>query len=341
MKKLRYGYMALAVVVGVGAFIGAQRLQLIPGPWSKQKTISQALAKGGPRTLENYSSAIADNPDNYMTYYRRGTQFQRQRQYEKALADLDAAVRLSPVPLAVADLGPRASDTTHAPTRTLNLVVLVRTTRAEILQQLNRPEDALADLDQALSLDSRKNDVQHARAVLRAVTGRYDDAISDFDVMLERRDNAEWFFQRGVTKYLKGDWLGATADFGEAARRGPREDNYFIWLAKAHLRAGRPMDPQQFAALAPNGNARYVIEALLSDHNTAQFVAGARAGSAYAGRNPRNAQCETSLFLGEWLLVRKKGEGAQEMFQEALSICRPLSFENAVATAELRRLSSY
>ncbi|MBY0510986.1 MAG: tetratricopeptide repeat protein [Rhodospirillaceae bacterium] len=334
MRKLRYGAMALTIVVAVGAFLGAQRLDLIPGPWSKKKSLFGAESMGG---IDAFSVEIAANPENYMHYYRRGTLFQKQRQYEKALADLDAAVRLSPTPLTVAALGSRAGDTTHSPTHTLGLVVLVRTTRAEILQQLNRPDEALADLDQALALDARKDDVQFARGHLRMVLGRYDDAISDFDKLLDKRHDVDWHFSRGVSKYLKSDWIGAIADFREAAHRAPRQDSYFIWLAKAHLRAGIIMDPQQFSALGSNGNARYVIEAFMSDHDSAQFIAGARAASAYAGRNGR---CETTLFLGEWLVVRKKGKGARDLFHEALSACRPLSVEHTVAAFELRRLAA-
>jgi tetratricopeptide (TPR) repeat protein len=339
MKKLRYGSMALAIVVGVGAFLGAQRLDVIPGPWS-QKNNPYHMNLKGPQAIDAYSAAIAAKPEDYMTYYRRGTQFHRQRQFEKALTDFNEAVRLSPVPASIEALGPRASDSTHGPTHTLGLVVLVRTTRAEVLQQLNRPEDALADLDQVLAWDARKLDVLFSRAQLRAVTGRYNDAIADFDTILARRENVEWYFHRGVTKYLKSDWNGAIADFQHAAQRAPRTDTYFIWLAKAHLRAGITMDPQRFAAMDSHSNARYVIEAFMSDHDTAQFIAGARAGSAYAGHNTRNARCETTLFLGEWLIVRKKGEGAGALFTEALSTCRPLSVEHTVAAAELRRLGA-
>jgi len=343
MKKLRYGSMALAIVVCVGAFLGAQRLEIIPGPWSNKKGLLQEEYRGSGNALEDYSAEIAGDPDNYMHYYRRGTQFQKQRQYEKALADLDTAVRLSPVPLSVDALGARASDTTHAPTRTLRLVVLVRTTRAEVLQLLNRPEEALADLDQALALDSRKIEAQVTRGQLRMVLGRHNEAISDFDHLLDKRDDVSWFFSRGLSKYLKSDWSGSIADFQEAAQRAPREDNYFIWLAKAHLRAGIPMDPQRFTAMNPNGNGRFVIEAFMSNHDAAQFIAGARAGSAYVGtsggRNARNGRCETALFLGEWMVLRKKGDGARDLFKEALEICRPLTVEHAVATAELARLA--
>lgn len=344
MSKLRYGAMAFVIVVGVGAFLGAQRMAWIPGPWSNKKSLLQKDFKRGAGTIADYSAEIAEDPENYMHYYRRGTQFQNQRQYEKALADLNTAVRLSPVPLTVDALGARASDTTHAPTRTLRLVVLVRTTRAEVLQMLNRPEEALIDLDQALALDSSKIEVQITRGQLRMILRRYDEAISDFDQLLHKRDHVDWYFNRGVSKYLKSDWGGAITDFQQAAQRAPREDKYFIWLAKAHLRAGIPMDPQRFSAVNPNGNARYVIEAFMSDYNPAQFMAGARAASAYAGtgggRNARNGRCETTLFLGEWLVIRKKGVGARDLFNEAVSICRPMSVEHTVATTELLRLTA-
>lgn len=336
MKKLRYRSMALVIVVAVGAFVGAQRMEWIPGPWTKKNNADQTAVRGGAG-IDVYSAKIASNPEEYMHYYRRGVTFQKQRQYEKALADLDAAVRLSPTPLTVAALGARAGDSTHSPTHILGLVVLMRTTRAEILQQLNRPGEALADLDQALALDARKNEVQSTRGQLRMIMGRYDEAIADFDQLLNRRDDVGWYFNRGLSKYLKSDWSGAIADFQQAVQRAPRQDGYFIWLAKAHLRAGITIDPRQFSTLDSNGNARYVIEAFISDHDSAQFIAGARAASAYAGRHGR---CETTLFLGEWLVVRKKGQGAQNLFNEALSVCRPLSVEHAVAASELQRLTA-
>ena len=70
MKKLRYGAMSIAIVAGVSAFLGAQRLELIPGPWSK-KDGYPIYVSDAARNLSLSSSAAG--PADYMTYYRRGT----------------------------------------------------------------------------------------------------------------------------------------------------------------------------------------------------------------------------------------------------------------------------
>lgn len=192
---------------------------------------------------------------------------------------------------------------------------MIHTTRADILQQMNRPEEALADLDFALTLDPRDTSIFYARGMLRTVIGRYDDAIDDFDVILGRRNDVNWIFTRGVAKYLKGDWSAAAADFQKVTRLAPGNDSYLIWLAKSALRAGVPMPPEQFAALDNQSPTGAVLAAFTSDYNPTQFMAGVRVGAGFVGA------------------------GAREMFESAEASCHPLSLERAEATAELRRLS--
>ena len=336
MRKLRYKAMAVTVALAVGAFLGAQRLQIIPGPWTKPKAGNTHMTRD--QIVDAFSAAIDANPDDYMTYYRRGTQLQKQRRYEEALADLNAAIKLSPTPLSLEDLGERVNNSALPETHTLGLVVLIHTTRAEILQVMNRPEEALADLDRALSFDGRKIDTIYTRGQLRALTGRYDEAIADFDAILERRATSPWYFGRGVAKYLKADWRGAIADFQETVRRNPADNASLIWLAKAHLRAGVPMPPQLFAAVEQHSDARYVIEAFMTKFDAAQFVSSVRAGAAYGNRH--GDTCGTALFIGEWLVIQKMSKAARDSFSEAEATCRPLSVERAVATAELQRLST-
>ncbi len=342
MKKMRIGAMAASVALAVGAFLGAQRLALIPGPWSKSGLYG-APPRDGRTNQDSLSAAVADNPNDYMAYYRRGIMFDRRREYDKALADFDQAVRLSPAPLSLEALGIRARDSADPETHTLGLVFLIRTTRAETLQKMNRPVEALEDLDHAVALDGTKIDVVYSRGMLRTITGRYEDAIADFDAILRRRDNRDWLFGRGLARYFNGDWKDAAADLQEALRRAPGNDTYLIWLAKAHLRAGIPLPTQPFANVDRQSGAWAVIEALMTDHNPAQFSAGVKAGAGYSAAGARSAagvgdaRCKAVLFLGEWLTIRKGGDGARAMFAEAENLCPPLSIERAAAAAELQR----
>ena len=202
MRKLRYKAMAVTVALAVGAFLGAQRLQIIPGPWTKPKAGNTHMTRD--QIVDAFSAAIDANPGDYMTYYRRGTQLQKQRRYEEALADLNAAIKLSPTPLSLEELGERVNDSALPETHTLGLVVLIHTTRAEILQLMNRPEEALADLDRALSFDGRKIDTIYTRGQLRALTGRYDEAIADFDVALVFRARRGEISESGLARRHSG-----------------------------------------------------------------------------------------------------------------------------------------
>lgn len=78
---------------------------------------------------------------------------------------------------------------------------------------------------------------------------------------------------------------------------------------------------------------------MMTDHDPAQFIAGVKAGADYTGAGGRDAQCKAALFLGEWLTIRKGGQGADGMFAEAEALCQPLSIEHAAAAAELRRMN--
>lgn len=332
-KKLRYGAMAATIAVAVGGFLLAQRLALIPGPWTP-KTSAGYLGN----EASAYTSAIDADPADYMTYYRRGILYQKQRRFDLALADFNQAVNLSPTPVTLEALGEEAKSSLSRDTHTLGLVFLLHTTRAEVLQQMNQPDEALADLDQAVALDPRGSEVFFSRGLLRAVTGRYDSAIEDFNVILTRRSDVTWHFGRGLAAYFKGDWKNAVADFRRATLMAPREDSYVIWLAKAELRNGTPLHADDFATLDRQSGAWPVIESFMSDHNPEQFISGVRAGAGYANPGSRDSKCKAALFLGEWLTLRKAGVGARELFTEAQATCRPLSIEQGAATAELRRL---
>ncbi len=330
MRKMRFGAMVVTVVLAVTAFVGAQRMAWIPGPWSKQKRFEA-------RTAETYTAAIAADPDNYMVYYRRGVTYKEHGQYEKALADLNEAVRLSPETLTAEQLGERAFNTRLTETHTMNLVVLARVARGEVLQALNRPDEALMDFDKAITTDFRNLNVLYARGMLRAVTGHYDAALADFNALLDRRASPDWLFGRGFASYLKGDWVAAAQDFQRLATLSPANSNILVWLTKAQLRSGNPILPAQRAVLTSHSEAAPIIDAYMADHDAHDFVAGVLAGASAAPGNKRQRQCETALFLGEWLTLHDDGKGARDMFVQAETTCVPLSLEHATAAAELKR----
>jgi len=239
--KLRLKAMSIAVAAGVGVFLAAQQLQLVPQAWSEEvssrdATASYATYQPGSDDAP-YSAAVAAHPDDYMAYYRRGLHYQARGNLNLAVVDLDRAVALSPQTMTRAMLGDEANDTLSLETRTLNRVVFIRLLRATVLSQLAREPEALADLNRAIALDDHKTSAIFARAALLSEMERFDEAIADYDRLLKRYINTDWMFGRGVAKFHKGDFDGASLDFREAARRQPGDETFQVWLEKAALRA--------------------------------------------------------------------------------------------------------
>ncbi len=233
---LRLGAMSVAIAAGVGVFLAAQQLHVIPEAWSEESSASLAVYHLSDRASA-YDAAIAASPDDYMVYYRRGLHYRTQGQMERSLADLDRAVALSPKPQSRALLGDEAQNTLSLETRTLNRVVFVHLMRADVLTVLGRQTEALEELNRAIALDERKYSAVFARAALLTAMGRYDEAIADYDALLARRPEVAWSFGRGRAKYEKGDYTAAAADFAAASHAQPEDDEFRSWLTKASLRA--------------------------------------------------------------------------------------------------------
>lgn len=236
MMPLRWGRMSIAVVTAVAAFaIGQHLMPLFLGHGS-----IGSYGAAPAQALAFHAAEITTGPGDYMAYYRRALSYQQLGQLNLALDDLNTAVRLSPQVKSAAELGPAAANTRLPSTVALNRVVLMHRARASVLEQMNRPAEALMDLDRAVALDGRRMDALYDRGTLRSVVGRYDEAIADFDQLLARRTQLSWVLGRGVAKFFNGEFVGAADDFREASRRAPGDREIEIWLTRASQKAGLP-----------------------------------------------------------------------------------------------------
>ncbi len=233
---------AFAAVILISA-VGLAALIYARGP-ARQTAEHRAYGLAGSgrpaEAVALYSQQIAGDPDNFVLYLRRGLTFQRLKQYEQALADFNQAVRLNPSTQTAEGLGPRVWDSASPETHQWTLSIQAHTARAEVLMALDRLDEALADLDHAVAANIRNLGNRHQRAVLRMLSGRHDEAIVDFDVILRRGPNQEALFARGLAKYLKHDWGAAAADFQAVARLSPNNRKFAEWLEKSRAYAAQP-----------------------------------------------------------------------------------------------------
>jgi tetratricopeptide (TPR) repeat protein len=238
MVMLRSSVLALAMVCSIAAADPIRQAFSSSDSDMGYRAYVAAAAGQNADAVTIYSEAIRRHPDSYMSYYRRGVSYARLGQHSNALADLDTAVRLSPTVKNANELGIRAWNSLLPETHALNLVVTVRSARANLLRELKRPQDAIADLDVAIALDPRRTSLWHTRGLLHMEAGDAEAAITDFSALLARRENVEWRFARGICHYVNGSLAEAEADFTIAAQLVPKNGLYARWLAKTQKRRG-------------------------------------------------------------------------------------------------------
>jgi S1-C subfamily serine protease/Tfp pilus assembly protein PilF len=181
---------------------------IVSGKSAPQQQISYALAV---REVRDFlaESRPRWTPSTAAQLIERGILFRKARQYERALLDLNEAVRLESRNAAAHE------------------------ERARVLHLLGSDERALADCDRALRLDPKLASAHATRAEVRGARGDLVGARADCDTGL-RLDahNARAFSIRGQLRLLRGDARGALADCDEA-----------IWLDRqlpaAHLVRGQ------------------------------------------------------------------------------------------------------
>ncbi len=321
--------------LGVGIVAGAA---LYNNPAQTRRAAERAefaaLQKG--EAIGYYSSELARRPTDYVLYLRRGVTLRKDGRNQEALADLTEAIRLGPPVKTAQELGDKAGDSTFPETHRLTLARQLHTERALALQALGRADDALADLDAAVTLDPKDMAAHYQRGVIRSYAGRIGDAVADFNLILDRRPNIDAVVGRANARYLGGDYAGAAEDFAHAARSDGNKGRYAVWLLKAQLRGKLAIPRRQFEQLPRDHPAWAGINALLADYTPAQMAASLAAGLA----KDRKPACDGIVFLGEWLVIKAGGENAPAIFREALGICRPGTMPHAVATLELRRLAT-
>lgn len=241
MVMLRSSVLALAMVVSIAA-VGPVREAMSPSNADIAERAYAALARGAqPDAIALYSEAIRRHPASFIAYYRRGVTYARMGEHDSALADLDTAVKLAPTVKSSNELGLRALNSLLPETHALNLVVMVRAARADILHQLNRPGDAITDLNAAIALDPRRTSLWHTRGLLHMEMGNAAAAVADFSALLTRRDNINWRFARGISYFANGDLAEAEEDFLRAAELDPKNALYAHWVTRTQTKRGIPI----------------------------------------------------------------------------------------------------
>jgi tetratricopeptide (TPR) repeat protein len=160
--------------------------------------------------------------------------------------------------------------------------------RAQVLAALGRPEEALADFDHVIEVDPNYAEYYFDRGNLLCKTGRFSEAVSAYDAAIRLTPPfPELFYNRGDARAAAGDIEGAMADFRYVLDLEPDYLEGRVSLAALLLDTG---DPEAAAAQAREG----------------------------LGLTPGEARLHCTLGLA--LLDLHHGEEAHEAFSRALDL---------------------
>lgn len=184
-----------------------------------------ARAGDHDRAVADYDQAIRLKPDA-STYVARGNSLSVKGAHVRAMSDFDEAVRREPkngwaltnradawlragrVDQALADYDKAVL---HNP---YNIYIRVGRCWAYII---GRPDNALAECDEAVRSSFTGSDALTARGVVHLKARRFHDAIADFDAALQSRPAlARALYSRGIARQLKGERQEGRADLAAA-----------------------------------------------------------------------------------------------------------------------------
>jgi len=149
------------------------------------------------RAIEDYSQAIALNPQFADAYLSRGIAYKTMGDYNHAIEDYSHAI----------ELNPGYADAYDA--------------RCYVKAILGRLPEALADCTESLRLLPNTYYTLDSRGLIYLKMGRFDEAISDYDAALRVNPRiAESLYGRGLAKLKRGDSDG-TADIAAAKAINP------------------------------------------------------------------------------------------------------------------------
>ena len=191
------------------------------------------------RALADLDEAIRLAPTSAAPYTNRGNAWSGKKDYDRAIADFTEAIRLDPK------------------------VAMIYNNRGIAWKDKGEPDRAIADLGEALRLNPRFSWAYNNRGTAWGEKGDYDRAIADYTeaVRLDPK-YGDAYSNRGNAWRKKGEYDRSISDYTEAIRLAPK---YFLtyalrgesWRLKGDLDRALA-DQDQAVAMFPEGFLSHV-----------------------------------------------------------------------------------
>ena len=156
--------------------------------------------------IDNYSQAIALDPEYALAYYNRAEAYFSQENYTLALVDYDLAIQ------AKGDLGSKGK----------KRLADIYANRGDALGRLGRFSEALASADRALEINPRHVFAWYIRSLALGYTKQNQEALKAIDKAIEIANYAYIWHQRGDILYELKRYPEAIAAYEKAFQIDPR-----------------------------------------------------------------------------------------------------------------------
>jgi tetratricopeptide (TPR) repeat protein len=209
-----------------------------------------------------------------LAYNNRGVGYERMRQYDKALPDLDSALALNQDdPVIFANRG-LAHDELHQPDlaiQDLNKAIELKPDYADAFVErgvayalLGQYQRAMDDLDRSIALKPDFVNAYSRRAEVHLSLGQIDLAKQDIDkAIVLKPDNFDALTVRGTIYNLLGRYPEAMADLDRALTLKPDYVEAYSRRAEAHLLLGQAdlalQDAEKEIALKPDNFDAFTV----------------------------------------------------------------------------------
>lgn len=211
--------LCVLLVAGAAALLSrpVQEHQIASTPHERFVVEAMQAAERGDNALaiEKFSAAIELQPNDHHAIWRRAMTHMNLQQYDRALEDLDRALKLAMHPYYLQS-------------------------RGQILFMVKRYDEAIADLKEASAMDPTNAIAWQLQADALATQGKYVEAIEPYTKALEACQPTAVLYQaRGNAAANAGQPDRAIVDYTKALEIEPRNLVLFQTRANALTAAGR------------------------------------------------------------------------------------------------------
>lgn len=220
-----------------------------------ERALAYAQSGEVDRAMTDYTEAIRISPQDANIYSNRAAIYLLINDLPRAQADLEAALRLDPKnPKALYNQGAlymKQGDNDKARAMFSQIIANniggitkdVYGARAVIMLKQGKVMEALADLDQALKLDSRYADGYKNRGTANGLLGRNQQALDDFSQALKLNPQSiDAYVNRALVSMNLSRMQDALKDVEEALSIDPTHIKSHLLRAQIFLNQGRVQD---------------------------------------------------------------------------------------------------